>query len=136
MKKLLSFLLSVIMTVSLLPLTVSAEEQSDIHIFFGETEISFEKPTVVKNDKIMCQMKPLFDALGMTYDYNALTKVLHGTFEEDMFTVIIGGDTLEMNNITVDLDEKFYLEGREIMVPLDMICYIYNKNNCNNSIKL
>lgn len=126
MKRLLSFLLSVIIAASLLPAAVSAEEQTDIHIFFGDTEINFDKPTVIKNDKIMCEMKPLFSALNIEYDYNALTKVLHGTFDDDMFTVTVGGDSLEMNNITVELDEKFYLEGREIMVPLDMICYIYN----------
>lgn len=126
MKKWLSFLLSLIMTASFFTPYVSAEEQADIHIYFGGEEIGFEKPTVIKNGKIMCQMKPLFDALGMIYDYNALTKVLHGTFNDDMFTVTVGGDTLEINNITVELDEKFFLSGREIMVPLDMICYIYN----------
>ena len=126
MKKWLSFLLSLIMTASFFTPYVSAEEQADIHVYFGGEEIGFEKTTVIKNDKIMCQMKPLFDALGMTYDYNALTKVLHGTFNDDMFTVTVGGDTLEINNITVELDEKFFLSGREIMVPLDMICYIYN----------
>ncbi len=111
MKKWSSFLLSLIMAASFFTLPVSAGEQADIHIYFGGDEISFEKPSVIKNDKIMCQMKPLFDALGMTYDYNALTKVLHGTFNDDMFTVTVGGDTLEMNNITVELDEKFCLSG-------------------------
>lgn len=126
MKRLLGFLLAALMIFSVVPAGVFAEEESDIHIFFNDTEIVFNKPTVLKNDKIMCEIKPLFAALNMTYDYNPLTKELRGSLDDDMFTVTVGGDIIELNNVKVELDEKFYIAGREIMLPLDMLCYIYN----------
>ncbi len=47
----------------------------------------------------MCQMEPLFEALGITYDYNAYKKELKATFEEEREL----STTVGSNIVTVDL---------------------------------
>ncbi len=127
MKKVISFILTVIMIVSVLPLAVFADETADIHIFYKESEIIFEKQTVLKNNTIMCQMEPLFEALGITYEYNAYKKELKAIFEEDKkLTVTLGNKIVTMDLVDVETEQPFYAEGNTVMVPLDTLCYVYN----------
>lgn len=127
MKKFISFMLAAVLIVSALPLAVFAEETADIHIFYKENEIIFEKQTVLKNNIIMCQMEPLFDALGIAYEYNAYTKELKATFEKDKkLTVTLGEKIVTMDLVNVETEQPFYAEGNTVMVPLDTLCYVYN----------
>ncbi len=135
MKKLISFILAAIMVLSALP-SVAFADNTDIKIYYKDSEIVFGKKSVLKNDIIMCQMEPLFEALGIEYEYNPLTKELSGVFEEKyLFSTKIGDSIVVMNKVDVEMEQPFYTVGNAVMVPLDTMCYIYNINIDRSDLK-
>lgn len=125
-KRLLNILLviSIILGGIAIPANAAGE---DIHIYFNDTEIMFKNKPLLSGDTIMCELEPVFDALGIAYSYNGITQTI-SCFKDRKYALdaVMGEDTCVADLCTVDLDAPFRRMGNKTIMPLDSVCYIYN----------
>ncbi len=126
MKKIISLILAALFIFSAFSTTVLASN-AEIKVSYNGKEIDFKYPTVVKDGTVMCEASGLFDALEMDYTFNAMAGEYAGTFEKEFeFSLKLGSDIITMDKVDVEMPVPAYKHKDSAMVPLDIICYIFN----------
>ena len=125
-KRILSILLVMSFALCGISLPVDAAEQ-DIHIYFNDSEIVFKNKPTLSGDTIMCELEPVFDALGIEYSYNGVTETI-SCFKDKKYTLsaVMGEKYCEADLCKVELAEPFNRIGNRTIMPLDSVCYVYN----------
>ena len=125
-KRIINILLAFTLAFGSVSYTAKADGE-DIHIFFNDTEIEFKNKPVLSGNAIMCELEPVFDALGYDYSYNGVTETISCKKEKKYsLNAVMGEDTCEADLCIVELDAPFERKGNRTLMPLDSVCYIYN----------
>lgn len=126
MKKIISLILAALFIFSVFSTTVLAAN-AEIKVSYNGKEIDFRYPTVVKDGAVMCEAGGLFDAIEMEYTFNAMTGEYKGTFEQQFeMSLTLGSNIITMDKVDVEMPVPAYKYKDSAMVPLDIICYIFN----------
>ena len=124
-KKVLCIFLAVLCICS--TLTVGASELNEIHIYFNDVELQFDKTPVIDGNTVMCELKPVFDAIGIQYDYNGITETVKSKYRNKYaMEAKMGKNTVDFDDVIVDTEAAFYMDENRIIMPLDTVCYGYN----------
>lgn len=125
-KRIINILLVMSFALCGITVPVDAAEQN-IHIYFNDSEIVFKNKPTLSGDTIMCELEPVFDALGIEYNYNGIKNTI-SCFKDKKYTLnaVMGESTCEADLCIVELDAPFERKGNKTIMPLDSVCYIYN----------
>lgn len=124
-KKVLCIFLAVLCICS--TLTVGASELNEIHIYFNDVELQFDRAPVIDGNTVMCELKPVFDAIGIQYDYNGITETVKSKYRNKYaMEAKMGKNTVDFDDVIVDTEAAFYMDENRIIMPLDTVCYGYN----------
>lgn len=131
MKKIMSFLLSVVIFLGLNIPVFSAEI---ITIYAdGEIVVFSDVAPVRENGILMVPVRPLFEAMGANVDWiqaeNAVTIELY----EQTAKFIIGSDTIAVNDKQIRLPVKTYSKNGRAMIPLSAFTEAFGCTTVNET---
>ena len=125
-KRILCTLLSVMCLLCGIP-TYADDAQPELHIYFNDQELSFDKKPYLSDGTIMCELSTVFDAIGIPYEYNAVSENVKAKYRNTYeFEAKIGDNTLIFDEVKVEAGAPLRKDGNKIIMPLDTICYGYN----------
>ncbi len=119
MKKFLSMLLVVIMTMSMV--SVSCVFASDIKVTIDGSNQSYDVMPVIENGRTLVPMRAIFEALGAEIKWDDATKTVTGTKGDVSVVLTIGNTLAKVNEKEVTLDVPAKIVSDRTMVPVRFI---------------
>ncbi len=120
LKRIIAVLLS---AAALMPCVFAS---GDIEVYLDGSQISFDQPPIIYNDRTMVPMRAIFEALGLTVQWFEEDKRVTAYGENIKMTMYIGDDTISLNEKTYKTDTApIIIEGRTL-VPLRAIGELLN----------
>jgi len=92
--------------------------QHNIRVVLNGTELSFDVPPRIINNRAMVPMRRVFEAMGASVDWSRDTQVIRATKGETVIVMSIGNPAMQVNGseITIDVSPTI-IDGRTF-VPL------------------
>ena len=119
MKKVLSMLLVVIMTMSMI--SVTSVMASDINVTIDGKVQSYDVMPVIENGRTLVPMRAIFEALGAEIKWDDATKTVTGTKGDVSVVLTIGNTLAKVNGNEVTLDVPAKIVSDRTMVPVRFI---------------
>lgn len=113
MKKIISMLLCL----GLLLACPQAFAASSISVVLDCAEVSFTQEPVIVDDRTLVPVRPIFEALGATVDWNADTQTVTSTLDGTTVVMVIDNKMMTVNGAFKTLDVAPRLIGGSTMVP-------------------
>ena len=89
-----------------------------IRVLLNGSELSFEQPPIIKDDRTLVPMRAIFEAMGATVDWEDSTKTVTSKKGSTTITVTIDNNIMYKNNVETYLDVPAQLIGDYTMVPV------------------
>ena len=123
------FLITLFFILSLTSLTtVSAYTDAGIKVYLGSQEIQLDAKPYILNGTIMVPLRETFENCGCKVDSNERTSMIKIISPYQETTLFSGGDSAEIGNWEVFLDEPMQASGDVEFVPLTLISEVMCKN--------
>jgi len=119
MKKLISMLLVVIMTMSIM--SVVNVFASDIKVTIDGTNQTYDVMPVIENGRTLVPMRAIFESLGATIEWDDSTKTVKGTKGDVSVELTIGNTVAKVNGNDATLDVPAKIVSDRTMVPVRFI---------------
>ena len=119
MKKLLSILLVITMSLSFCVLNVSAEE--NIKVIIDITNVKFDVPPTIVNGRTLVPLRAIFEALGATVEWDDATQTVTSEKGETKISLTINSNIMTVNGEEKTLDVPATLIDSRTLVPVRAI---------------
>ena len=119
MKKFLSMLLVVVMTISMI--SVSGVMAADINVTIDGNAQNYDVMPVIENGRTLVPMRAIFEALGAEIKWDDSTKTVTGTKGDVSVVLTIGNTLAKVNDKEVTLDVPAKIVSDRTMVPVRFI---------------
>lgn len=116
MKKSIALLLTLILTISILPFGVSASE--NIYVTVDGATLDFDQPPIMQNDRVLVPMRLIFETLGATVEWDEYNQYVNATKDDINITMQIGNNTMVKNGQYITLDTAPILLNGRTLVPV------------------
>lgn len=126
MKKLVSALLAVIMTVAMTIMPVMAKD--NITVELDGKEIGFDVQPQLINDRTMVPLRAIFEALGATVAWDQSTKTVVSTKGETVIVLTIDNPIMKVNGEEIKLDTSACIVDERTLVPVRAISEAFKLN--------
>ena len=93
MKKLLTAALSLVLMTGMFAGT-PAEAQSGIGVTINGNPVQFDEPPIIRNDRTLVPIRAIFEAMGMSVHWDAVTGKILAMSDDLIITMFVGGYTL------------------------------------------
>ncbi|MBQ4527460.1 MAG: copper amine oxidase N-terminal domain-containing protein [Clostridia bacterium] len=125
-KKLLTILLCFVMVFSILPMgtvsSLAAEEiEKPIYVVLNGNQLEFDVKPAIINNRVMVPMRTIFEAMGMTIDWNESTQKIIASNENTTIELVVGNENAVVNGETVKLDSPAVIVDSRVLVPTRFI---------------
>jgi len=100
---------------------VSAQKQSPIKVFVDTARIQFSVDPMVKNGTTLVQLRPLFEALGITMKWDGGKRIVTGQKTGLTFALQIDSVDAKINGKKIKLTEAARIVNGNTVVPLRFI---------------
>ena len=84
----------------------------------GEVVSNLPTPPVIRQDRMLVPARAVFESLGATVDWNPNTSTVYIQYGEKNITLVIGRNTLLVNDQTVDMPVAAQIINERTMIPL------------------
>ena len=118
MKKIISTLLIITLILSL---NISVFANDEITVKLNGSEISFDVPPQLINNRTMVPLRAIFEALGATVDWNNETQTVTSTKDNATISLTIDSPTMYVNGVAVTIDSPACLISGRTLVPVRAI---------------
>lgn len=107
--------------ISLLFNTHAQADNKQIQVVLNEQEMIFQEEPFIQNGTTFVQIRPLFEALGITLKWDAANRTVNGAKANLSFSLPVGGKQATVNGKSVSLDAAALIHNDHTMVPLRLI---------------
>ncbi|MFJ5625625.1 copper amine oxidase N-terminal domain-containing protein [Peribacillus loiseleuriae] len=119
MKKItIAFLLSILVFSMF---SVSAEASSSIRVYVNAKQVSSDVKPIVENGVTLVEIKSLFNALGIPFEYISSSKIVRAEYSGQKIQIQLGSKTAFINGNKVALQVSAKAINGRTMVPLRFI---------------
>ena len=98
--------------------TVLAQAQPIGLMINGEAANNLPTPPVIRQDRMLVPARAVFEGLGAIVDWNPDTNTVYIQYEEKDLTLVIGRNTLLVNENTVEMPVAAQIINGRTMIPL------------------
>jgi len=121
MKKSLSIILALVMTLGLMvPLSASAA-QNDIRVVVNGETLSFDVPPQIINSRTMVPMRAIFEKLGLKVSWDDQTKTVTARNSDIIIDMTVGSSYFTKNGSQIYLDSPAVIVDSRTLVPVRAI---------------
>ncbi len=113
----LSFIIAVVICLSLLPMNAFAEETA-IKVLLNGNVITFDQSPIIKGGRTLVPMRAIFEAMGATVDWKGDTQTVTGTKGDIVITMQIGNNVITKNGQNITLDVSPQIVNGRTLVPV------------------
>lgn len=92
-----------------------------VKVFLNGVQQNYEQPAIIKNGRTLVPMRPVFEALGATVDFNQVTNEITAIKEDRTITLAIGSQYADVNGSYLELDTEAQIINGKTMVPLRFV---------------
>lgn len=114
MKKLLSLILSLIITST----TLSVFAEDEIYVYLNGRELSFAQNPIIRNDFTLVPFRAIFEELGMTVQWSGENRCVRAERENLKIVLYIDNTTMYVNDSAVTLTTPPIIYNDYTLVPL------------------
>lgn len=114
MKKALLTTVAAVIAVS----SLAAAAENDITVTVNGSNVAFDQPPVIDNDRTLVPMRAIFEALGAEVNWNGETRTVTSTKGEMKISLAIDGDKMQVGEKEVTLDVPAKIINDRTMVPV------------------
>lgn len=114
MKKVLSFVLAVLMMFSFAPFTLAADE---IHVYVEGQKVIFDVPPQTINNRTMVPIRAIFEAMGATVEWNAETKTAVCVKDDTTVKMTLNSTTEYINDVPQKMDVAPVIINNRTLAP-------------------
>ncbi len=118
-KKAIAILLCLV--VSLLSISSIALAEEPIKVLLNGTELSFDQPPILENDRTLVPMRGIFEALGATVEWEESTQTITSTKDDITIIMQIGKHSFTKNGQEITLDVPPKVVNDRTLVPVRAI---------------
>jgi len=127
MKKILSFLLIVILVVSTLAV-VSASTEREIFVINDGEMVRFDVQPQIINDRTMVPMRAIYEAMGATVSWDETTQTASGTKDGVTVSMTIGNPEMSVNGETLLMDAPPVIIDGRTLAPARFVAEAFGSN--------
>lgn len=117
MKRLLSFVFLFMLCFSM----ISFAGESEIKIYLNGTALNVSVPPVIEDGTTLVPMRNVFEALGLSIDWNDATKTVVGSGNNIKIQLTIGSKTAYVNGQAKELSVPAKIINGSTMVPIRFV---------------
>lgn len=119
MKKVISALLIIIMTMSTIVMPAMAKDNITVEI--DGREIIFDVQPQIINDRTMVPLRAIFEALGASVEWNQEKQMVTSVRHDKRITLVINESSMLVNGKSVELDTPACIIDERTLVPVRAI---------------
>lgn len=101
--------------------SVSYAKEKEIQVALNEKEMVFQENPVAVNGTTFVQIRPLFEALGITLKWDGANRVVSGSKPGLTFSLPLGSKVATVNGKPVTLEAAALVRNNHTLVPLRLI---------------
>ena len=102
-------------------LSFSVNAEGEIAVYVDGTQVKFDaQPRIIEN-RTMVPMRAIFEAIGVTVNWNAETRTASSTFRGTTVSITVGTNILLKNNTEIPLDVPAQVVESRTLVPVRAI---------------
>lgn len=91
----------------------------NIKVFFQGRELAFDARPVIENGRLLVPVRPVFEALGATVNWDSKTKTVHARMDNLDVAITVNDKVVKINNrYSEELDVPARIVNDLVMVPL------------------
>lgn len=95
--------------------------QNEIKVMLNGSELSFDQPPIIKDDRTLVPLRAIFEAMGATVDWDEATHTVTSKRGSTTINLTIGSNVLYKNGVETYLDVPAQLVSDNTMVPVRAI---------------
>lgn len=127
MKKIISFMLIVLLVSSICICPVYANEK--ISVYLDDKQIQFDVDPIMINDRTLVPMRAIFEELGATVAWDNETNTAYAYKQMKGLSITIGAPYMyDLNFTSIPLDVPAVLKNDRTLVPLRAVSEFFNCN--------
>jgi hypothetical protein len=115
------FIASSLLATLLLSPTLTTFASSNIPVYYKGQQIQFHVPPVIQNGRTLVEFRPIFEAFGLTVNWDDATQTVTGTKDGVTIKLQIGSTTAYVNNQPVQLQVAPQIINGRTFVPLRFV---------------
>lgn len=93
-------------------------EENNITVTMNGTQLEFDQPPIMQNDRVLVPMRLIFEALGATVEWDEYNQYVKATKGKTNITMQIGNSTMMKNGESITLDMAPILQNGRTLVPV------------------
>ncbi len=124
-KYLIPMLMLTLLFAAVVPLTASAAS-SDISVFIDGTEVKFDVPPAMVNNRTMVPMRAIFETLGAEVEWIPEESGIRATTDTLDVYMQLDNPQITINGVVTELDVAPYLTNNRTLVPLRAVAEAFS----------
>lgn len=100
---------------------ITQRYKNTVMVFVEDKRVIFDTYPLIVNDRTMVPLRAVFEALGATVSWEDETKTVTAGFGNDVISLTIGMDFMNLNEEKIKLDSVAFIENDRTYVPLRAI---------------
>ena len=93
----------------------------DIMVVVNKKILTFDQAPVIVNDRTLVPLRAIFEALGANVNWNADTRTVTATRDNDTLSLVIDTNVINKNGVAIEIDVPAQIIGDRTMVPVRAI---------------
>jgi len=94
---------------------------AEISVYLDDTRVQFDVPPIIVENRTFVPFRAIFEALGMTVEWNNYTRTAIGANDDVVIEISIGSLIAIVNGEDIELDVAAMLYNGRTLVPLRFI---------------
>jgi len=119
MQKKISLIIVFCLFLSLLAVPANAADGISV-VVNGQT-LALDQPPEIMNNRTMVPLRAIFEALGATVDWDAVTQTATAAAGATTVSLTIGENTATVNGVSTTLDQPAVIENNRTLVPVRFV---------------
>lgn len=107
---------------------INTPEKQNISVIVDGNKVEFEQPPLLHNGKTMVALRPIFDAIGASVEWNEPTQTVKAKKGANEIEFTINSDILRKNGKPIYLDVSAMLVGDYTVIPVRAIAESFDLN--------
>jgi len=91
------------------------------HIFVNNSEIQFDQPPIILNNRILVPLRTVSEALGCSVSWDSENQTVRIQKNGLELSMVIGDNQMLVNNMPTSIDPPSVIIGDRVLVPLRAI---------------
>lgn len=137
-KRIISVLLVLCLFFSVMPNVFA--HGNEIRVTINGIEVSFDRAPIIENNRTLVMFRPVFERLGIEYDWNRESLVLAATKNDITVSATVNKKDILVNGEKIATDTPLRLIDRYAYIPLRSVCeafgYTVDWNGTNNVVNI